>query len=79
MLICLLTVFCLFACVEVFKLPGQDAFLDGFGRLKNSTEDYFSGRSANATKDKSKKSDNGTVTNEQVCYGVLGEQNQRVN
>lgn len=77
LLACLLTVCCLFACVSLFKLPGSDTFFDGWGKLKNSTEDYFSGRSAsNATKsDKKsdKKSDNGTVTDQQVCYGVLGE------
>lgn len=83
MLICLLTVFCLFACAQLFKLPGQDSIIDGFGKLKNSTEDYFSGRSAaNATKtdkkvdkksDKKSDNPNGTVTDEQVCYGVLGE------
>ena len=79
--ICLLTVFCLFACAQLFKLPGQDSIIDGFGKLKNSTEGYFSGRSAtNATtsdkktdKKTDKKNENGTVTDQQVCYGVLGE------
>lgn len=64
LLICLFTVSCLFACAELFKLPGQDAIMD-----------YFGGRTTtNSTKsdDKDKSKDNGTVTGEQVCFGVLG-------